>query len=285
MAVVLVKEQGHLRTGTIEYATLGESNRVFYVHTDSGLDDDGVVFAVAGNPSPGPDTIPPIGDSHPTRGGIYVKSLGARQVGEKIGIQWEVTVTYAKYEPLPWNSPPSYSFNFNSSEHIVDRDVEKGKAILNSAGCPYDPGVTAMRFEGVLSVQRNIFGWSIQQGITYTGAVNNDPFYGAPPGYCMAYITGSQQDVTIGDIVQRYWAVSYQFSFKTAEQWSPLNILDAGFTKKTKDGKLVPITIAGREPSTPVPLDGSGQPLGDGKDPVFNKIAVYKKLPFNALGV
>lgn len=86
-----------------------------------------------------------------------------------------------------------------------------------------------------------------------------------------------------------YYSVTYQFQFKNPsyEGWQPL-IADTGFCKLNTSNSpptLVPITIAGRELSTPAFLDGSGQPLAEDHDPYIFTYVAYPRVNFGSLGV
>ena len=275
-----VIEQTKLRAGRTELYSPGSSTRSFLVRfEDKTLDDTAALFH--------PD-IPVIRSAHPTRTGMILLSKDVRQADDVNGQAWEVTCTYGFGEPnlLPWQEPAVYSGGQQATEQIVDYDI-KGKPIRNSALCQFDPGLTATRFEYVLTVSRNELDFTPATPAAYVGAVNSTPFYGAQRGFCMCVgIPWQQQyyrDERTGRLT-RYYSVQYNFAFRNQFSWQP-RVLDAGFMQLNDSGTLVPITIAGREPSSAVPLDGNGKPLENPEtdDPTWLDFKVYPEVNFSAL--
>ncbi len=127
MAVVRVIEQSHLRTGSISLPPAADSVRIFLVYTSAATDDDSVAL-VAVDPTTSL-AIPSPRDPHPTRTWLFCTSIACRQVDEKAGRCWEVTVTYTlDWEHLPWNEPAVFSGSQNSVDRIADfprvKDIE-----------------------------------------------------------------------------------------------------------------------------------------------------------------
>jgi hypothetical protein len=288
MAVVKVTEQAHLRQGSISYNDPGDSQRVFQVECDSKYDDDGIVLFA----DDGTIAIPARFDEHPTRPQLRCGSKSCRQVDDKGGYFWEVLVNYSRLPPvlLPWEQNPVYSWSSNAIEVLVERDISTGKHIKNSAGCPFDPAPTVTKFDPILQVQRNELTFDESVAAYYGGTVNSGTFYGYAAGYvmCLPPTATTQEYVYENGDIQTYWAVTYQFQFRNSAfqtNWQ-LKLLDAGFLKKS-GSSLVPITIGGREPSSPVPLNGSGDVLSNPSSatPTFLDFTVYPSTDFSALGV
>jgi hypothetical protein len=283
MAIIKIREQAHLRTGSLAYGASGESVRVFLAYSDSSTDDEGSIFAVAGSSSPGPDILPQIGTSHPTRPTLYLQAYACRNTA-KDGLIWEITCAYSIFTPQPWNEPATYAWSTQTVEIVRDRDLKTGKAIVNSAGVPFEPALTAPYPTATLTVSQNLLSFNMFNYLPFVGAVNSEPYYGCPPGYVLCTgINPSESIANIGDTEQHYWQVSYQFAFNFLDGWQPL-VMDAGYTKLNDANKLVPITIAGREPSQPVPLK-NGKPIAAGDEPTFLRFNVYRSMPFSQLGV
>lgn len=279
-----VREQTHQRAGNCDMYTLGDATRVFaVVFPDSSYDDSAALFH--------PD-IPRLRTAHPSRVGLYLTNKSARQADDKNGCIWEVVCTYGPGSGAlaPWQEPMIRSWSSQSTEHIVERDIKTEKPIRNSAACPFDPGVTVPRAEGVLTCSRNELYFDFGRAIKYVDSVNSDVFYGAQPGFCRCVGVTAQEQVYQDEAGLRtmYSSVQYQFAFKNPDftSWQA-RILDAGFMKKSDSGALLPITLAGREPSAPVPLDGEGQPLANPEtdEPVWLTFTIYPEKPFLSLGV
>lgn len=278
-------EQAHLRTGTAELYGGGDAVRVFAVRAPNATNDESYALYHG--------SIPALRSLHPTRSYLWCSQKTARQADDKSGCIWEVLCNYtlAASEALPWNEPAVYAWGAQATEQIVEYDVVTAKPVRNSAGAPFDPGVSATRYEAVLTVSRNQTTYNESTALAYIGAVNNATFYGSPRGYCMCTgITAtSQTHVSEAGVKTPYWAVQFNFAFRNTSigyGWQP-KILDAGYCKKATSGALIPITIAGREPSSPVPLDGSGQPLAhpETDTPVWLDFKVYPEANFSALGI
>jgi hypothetical protein len=293
MAATHVIEQSHLRTGSADWQSYGDSVRVFGVATSVATDDDSVVL-FAEDPHTHL-TIPEILSPHPTRALMFCSNKSCRQVDDKAGRKWEVVCTYGLISNiLPWNQPVTYNWSQQSSEHIVDRTLDSTPVdIKNSAGRPFDPAITATRYEAVLQAVRNETEFDATTPLKYVGAVNSDTFKGASPGFCMCVgISASQQIYTSGVGAQTtYWQVTYNFAFRNQYSYQPI-VLDAGLSQISRSsGKLVNILDGqGREVSSPWPLDGEGHalPVEDDDTPAdfhFFQFKIYPAVAFGDLGL
>ena len=265
MAVVDVIEQSHLRAGTAPYNAPGTAVRVFLVKTNSKADGDGVVLSTTYTGADG-SVVPTLRDAHPTRTILRVAEKSARQADDKNGLIWEVTVTYQYLPPFyyPWDEPAITSWDASSVDTLFERDIDTGKHIKNSAGQPFDPAPTVLRYDSVLTVTKNLETFAESVIKTYGGTTNNATFKSHAQDYvmCVPPKVSDQLYTSPLGVITTYKAVTLQFLFRNPDigiSWQP-KLLDAGFCKLVS-GSLVPITIGGREPTTPVPLDGSGMPL------------------------
>ncbi len=270
------------RAGTAVLYTVGESTRSYLVRANNKTQDEAYALYHS--------DVPALRSGHPTRPYLWCSQKQARQADGNNGEFWEVTCSYTLNNGAlyPWNEPPVYSFSTNTTDVCCEFDLSNNKAIRNSAGCPFDPPVMATRYEATLQVTKNLLSFSAGVAMQYVGAVNSSDFYGAERGYCMCVGIPATSQTYIDEntnVRTPYWTVQYLFAFRNQFSWQP-KVLDAGFLKKTGDG-LVPITIGGREPSTPVPLNGSGEPLEDpdSDDPHYLDFKVYPEKNFNSLGV
>jgi len=276
------------RGGSCDAFTLGDSTRTFLVRLRDPLPSDKVPldesFALfhAG--------VPALRSAHPTRPGLFVLNKTASQATAPCGNLWIVTVSYspAPRADLPWNEPAIYSWGQQSTELVCDFDVVTNQPIMNSAKCPFDPAVTATRYEATLTVSKNVLGFNAAVPLAYVGAVNKSSFYGAAAGYCMCVGIPAQMQIYQNEQGGRtpYWSVSYQFSFRNTIPWQA-KVLDAGYME-LRDGKHVPCLLAGgREPTSPVPLDGEGKQVEDPENftPNYLDFKIYPEKNFYDLGV
>lgn len=282
MAVKAVIEQGDLRTGSKAVNSFGDSVRVFLVYCTTGLDDDSVTLYA----NDGTTSIPNLYDAHPTRLALYCSDVSCRWVDGAQGLICQVTATYSYIKPFryPWDEPQVGSWSTQDVEHPIDEDVDTGEAIVNSAGQPFDPAVEASRGDAVYVVSRNEL--DPPDYSAYIGTVNAGGFGPYPAGYAKLGISAQQQiytdDITGAETI--YYAMTYTVQCKNPNYpgWNA-HVLDAGFCKLGNDGQLITITIGGREPSSPVPLNGAGGVLGEDEEPVFLDFTTYPESDFDDL--
>jgi hypothetical protein len=117
--------------------------------------------------------------------------------------------------------------------------------------------------------------------------VNSVAFKGAAPGYSRVKIAYQEQiyiDDTTGAQTP-YFAVTYEFQFKNplGPGWQP-KVADSGYCKLV-GGNLQTILINGREPTTPPFLNGAGDQLAAGADPVLLNFTTQPSQDLNLLGL
>lgn len=125
--------------------------------------------------------------------------------------------------------------------------------------------------------------------LAYQDSLNSDIFWGAAPGQCKVMsITAQRQTKQLPDgSVVVYLRCTYQFQFRPF--WD-IQLLDKGnfYFAATSMADPTPARYAfqSRE-GQPIEglLDGNGQKLADGGNPVFLSIRPYRSLPFAALNL
>ncbi len=145
--------------------------------------------------------------------------------------------------------------------------------------------VTITRNEDITSDHPNI-------GIQFQDVVNSDYWFGQPPGVwkCQGVSAARQsKQLTINGIASLvpYLKVTYKFEARNYPYHDTL-ILDAGTFYLEDTGDVVKkkrqfLTDDGHP--TTGPLDGHGDKLGDGEDPVFLPFRFYKRKPYSLLAL
>ena len=177
MSVIKVTEQGHQRTAEIDFFTAGSIQRVFQVICSTGTDDFDTVIAASG--------IPAMLTVHPRNGNYSVSGYSVRWTSTD-GRTSEVIVHYTWNWNLvaPWELPVVYNASQSTYEQIVDKDLQTGENICNSANEPFDPALTATRYNWTLEAVKNYSSVpTFLAGVV--GRVNGSTFYGYPAGQVM----------------------------------------------------------------------------------------------------
>lgn len=292
MSVLHVIEQAAARSGGDAWNAAGSSERVFKVICSEGTDDESVVLNAVDPVTS--VSIPALLAPHPTRGALL--SCASRNVKwtDNFGRESEVSISYEWNWNmiLPWELPVIYNGSSTTYEQICDKDVSTGFSICNSAHEPFDPPVMATRENWTMEAIKSYNSMPTFVA-NVVGTVNSTSFYGFNAGYvkCVGAPFVQNQFVFEGATIH-YWTVTWSFAFNLNIPHQPV-ILDAGFKRLSSDGsKLITIIMPdGKEPSSPVPLDGSGQPLDmtdESGEPAalnFLNFSVYYTYDFNSLGV
>lgn len=180
--------------------------RVFQVMTDALVEDLWEIEPLFGNGTPGPDTIPEIGDAYPTASGSVVKSI-APETGDG-DYQYFVIVNYdtapsGGLEPVPTDQEWSVTTEVIEEEYVAEYDLGghagggslsipnqdnitasypalPGSAavrdIANSADDLFDPPVMTKRYLRVYNLQKYIATWDEDEVLERLGKLNSDTF-------------------------------------------------------------------------------------------------------------
>ena len=259
--------------------------RAFLVKTDDKYDSDDVARTALG--------LPAYAEAHPADATCYATTLSAKQKDET-PFAWVITVGYSSEREL--NEDPEadevlVSWSSEIYQEPVFEDVN-GAAIMNSAGDYFiDPTPTREAAHLIAKIRVNVASvpaWVL----SYQNAVNNSAI--TIGGLAIGAGLAKMQRLDIGERQRRGDYLFYEVSFEVhihRDGWR-LTPLDAGFRYlvsglpvQIKIDDTGAISTAGDEPTTPIPLDGTGQVL-TGPTPgtaVFADFQVYPELDFTAL--
>lgn len=241
------------------------------------------------------DDIPKKYQSHPVKPGMYVKNVSARMTGPQSA---EVRAFYgtagarggeeAPYENLDdaLSQPATWSWHGRQTTEQVDRDIN-GDPITNSSDESPDAPLTRPFSDRHLVIVRNEASFDAQVADSYCETVNADAFCGWPAGTALC-IEISAEACWQGP--QLYYKVTYEFLFRM-DGWKG-RFLDQGYrvkdatsasgykaiTIENDDGEQVPI-------QKPMNLDGEGNLLPDGDDPVWIEPELFATSVFANLGL
>lgn len=220
-------------------------------------------------------------------------------------LRWEVTVSYdsISIDPTkiatpnqtsgssqgggaksPEQKPPQYSWDFTRQARAISKDLD-GKAILNSAGDPFDPPIEIDDCRPILTVEQTLLTFDVNLAMQYYDTVNSDTFLGFSPGQAKC---NGRKGTSRFEENKFVWTVTTEIHFRR-DNWIPLEIIDRGF--HYLDG-TPPKKILFRDPTddqpmaTPQLLNGNGGigPIA-GTDAQFQQFRVFQSLPFAALGL
>jgi hypothetical protein len=187
----------------------------------------------------------------------------------------------------PLNKIPDVRFSFVTFQRPLEKDLESGKPIVNSAGTRFDPPVTYDESVLLLTFTRNEAVFNVALAAQYKDSVNSDTFLGFSPGWVKLANIGS---VRAFENNQLYYKTTYEFQIKyedpNAFDWQP-RAIDMGYLDKNGN----PIKPNGTD-KTPVPwpLNGAGLPLttAQAQDPTqyyYRRCVAYRALPFQPLNI
>lgn len=228
--------------------------RAFRLESDDKTDGPFTVGSTSG--------LPLIGTAHPEDSSAYCTEL---QVDNDEPWQgWKVTANYSDARELHPTDPAQdeikVSWDGEIYQESIIEDVD-GDAIVNSAGDYFiDPVPTREASHLIAKIRLSVIAvpsWVI----SYQNAVNNAAI--TIGGLAIDAGLAKVQRISVGEKEYRNGVGFYPFSYEVhihKDGWR-FRPLDAGF-REIVDGELVQIKDSNNdEPTTPVPLDGSGAPL------------------------
>lgn len=237
--------------------------------------------------------LPVIGSLYPSDATAYCHNITIENTEPWSG--WTATYEYSNERQLDSQEPGPgavaidetlVSFTSEIYKEVAWRD-ESGNAILNSAGDYFiDPPPerdTAQLIARISSHQLAIPTWIL----SYQDAVNSASCNIG--GLTVAAGLAKVMRIEVGEREKRFTINFYPLVLEIhirRDGWK-LRPLDAGFRQRDDNDELVQITNDGdgQQPTTPVPLDGSGKVLVDPtpENAVFQTFTIYPELPFNLL--
>jgi hypothetical protein len=198
---------------------------------------------------------------------------------------WIVTVDYGPYDPTqfpenPLNHPIKISWGENRFEQGVTEDIN-GDPVLNSAGDYFDPPITIDDSRPTLRIVRNERTYDPNYAKTWKDTLNADTFFGQPPNsWKMSTPLG---DLDYNPVCGFYYIVTYQFEFDP-ELWKK-KILDQGMRQIVGGVKTNMKDDDGGDLNAPLPLNGEGEKLVAGEDPVFLTFEIYQESDYSQLNL
>jgi hypothetical protein len=223
------------------------------------------------------------------------------------GSTWVVGVSYSPYDSSTFGSDPTLwpirvSYGSKDYEKLVEVDQD-GNAIRNSAGDRFETPVTVDDGRDLITVTRNepvsTFDPSLPR--LYRNTVNKSPWNGFETHAvkCNSVVTSDPQYDSNNRVW--YYTVTYVFEAmyldpdQSPQGWAKY-ILDQGYMQIDVDDdgfgytdptftKTKILTEKGEPITDPALLDGNGQRLGTGDDPVFLNFNVYRESEFNDLNL
>lgn len=263
--------------------------------------DDGPAIVKAASALPNLGDIYVIGNESDAGAYLTQRRVG-RLAGESNVYWWLVTDNYAnkdrekcleQAQEDPLKLPPKIRLSFAQFQREMVRDLT-GKPIANSAGEFFEPFPTVDDSRPVITVTRNEARDPTRNAIAYQDAVATDRVFGADAG--VAKMQSITCEVVYTKDCDPFFSVTYQLQFRR-EGWR-LVLLDQGHSvlvteeltneqgEKKNVVKLKVVRDAEDRPlNHPVLLDGSGQLLPPGEEPIPLEFQVLKELPFGPLSL
>jgi hypothetical protein len=203
-------------------------------------------------------------------------------------------------QDVPTLQLPEIETSFEKYQQVVYGvfDVKTGQLTPCRASNKqvFDPPPVKENSRLIITITRNedINSDHPAQSILYQDAVNSDTWWSQPPGTfkCQAITAQRQTKNTSKGTIIPYLRVTYKFEGRPYQQvpgdnWD-LVLLDAGTYYLNDIGGQPPVVQKLKfisDDGHPIThaLDGKGNPLPDGANPVWLTFRVYKRLPFGAL--
>ncbi|TWT57257.1 hypothetical protein KOR42_06150 [Thalassoglobus neptunius] len=207
--------------------------------------------------------LPSIGSLHDVYSACWCNSIDWQQQGNSA--EWTVTCNYSSERELnedPTAEPAEITWDGESYTEVVFVDIN-GDAIVNSAGDYFvDPTPTREKTHLIAKIKKNVSAlptWVLSyRDVVNSGAINID---GLPIGAKLAMIRrpliGPWQERN--DIPFRELTIDVHIH---PRGWK-LEPMDVGFREKDGSDRIQIKDGNDDEPTTPVPLDGSGNVLAN----------------------
>lgn len=288
MAITEIKEKLDGATAKLNQQRQANYSRVFQVICDDPRTRPGTALLAVGfeigqeykviDPNDGVTVLE-------SDDGAFVTSISCQLASAADdGCQWDVSVEYgpgggesAVFPANPVEHPIKISWGFAKHEVPVETDIDD-KPIVNSAGDFFDPAPTRDDSRPVLKIVRNELTYDPLLALDWKDRINEDSWYGFEPGTVKA--GEFPGELRFNAECGFYYEVSYEFEIQP-DGWVK-KLLDQGMrTLNATSGKLANVLDEkGHQVSSPVLLDGSGQKLASGADPVILEFNIYKTARF-----
>ena len=226
---------------------------------------------------------------HPSDPGMVVSNIAVDQTNERsrfadpnnpgnltvpnFGVDcfwWDVDITFGAWDPLehspdgnPVNQPVDFGFSWQVFEQpcdvAINPDTGKLVPVVNSAGDPFDPGVTKEQLKGVLKVAWNALTFNPASFFALGNCINEDNWNGFDP-YTIKFSPPNMPKRLWSQYLGRnYYRLEGEFCFNPNDMGWNARPIDRGFRARDGSGNLTKIFDAiGQPVSQPVLLDGNG---------------------------
>lgn len=187
--------------------------------------------------------------------------------------------------------------DLGNPDEDINPDYLIPRALLNSAGQPFDPVPTIEMCHLTLTIERNEAAFDQLKARKYKNVVNKDAWGVEGQNYAaglwlLKHITG--RAVYKGAF--KYARVRYEFwlapTVDEKDHWDNLDLLDQGLCRKGETGGPPrPIIVNGHPITQPALLDGVGVPLTPAQiadpavGPQFLRFKRYRREPFAPLNI
>lgn len=270
MSIVAVREKKRSAKKVLE-KSLREYTRVFEVESDITTEAAGVIIAA----------IPAVvGGFYPTDSGAACIGIEADQVEENLNC-WSVTANYssaypdpAKQDENPLLRPAVWKFGTRTISEAIEKDLED-QDIANSAFDPHLPPIEIERHIPVVNVTINHTLFVFAYVMEVIGSINSDVWFGFPVR--TVKVTGLDVSEKTENNINYY---EYNWTLEIEKNEWTLLVLDRGFNVLTGAGNKHVTDDHGNPSPNQVLLDGTGQQLADGADPVYSEFFVYPERSF-----
>lgn len=261
------------RDGSEDKLTSKRYVRVFRILCDSPTDGAAIVLAHPELPQRGSTWESVDADGVVTDADLdaFCVDRQARSNNADWPGEWIVTCNYAgRGDPLL--EPAEVEWSCTKYQVAMQKDWF-GIWVKNSAGDPFESGITRDKTRFVVTIRQNVLDWDPVDALDYIDTTNEGVFLfdKHPPGFAAGLCKISDMGAVAvwkEDLSEiHYWKRTAKVEIDI-DGWDAY-VLDAGFNKVV-DGRRVPIVFpGGAKPSSPVPLDNAGTPLGPAADPVY----------------
>jgi len=254
--------------------TVRRYTRVFRATTNSPTDNAATIKSYAGAPK--------IGMVYPWDWAAWCQGI---QVVAPHKTVWILTASYSSQREIsedPTADPPQFHWSTQQFQQVYHMD-RNGKAIVNSAGDPYDPPIEGDDSRISVTMSRNLAAvpaWIF----AYKDAVNSAQF--TIDGLGVAAEKAKIQRIDVAPVQTRNDIPFRPFSLTmTFAHTFDARPLDQGFRFKDGAERKAITNDDGSEPIAPVPLDGNGGVLDNPNlnNCVLNTHEIYNRLDFNNL--
>jgi len=211
--------------------------------------------------------------------------------------------------PKPWEQAPevyfgmevqdiplTYAYRWKDKDGTIHKEP---RHVLTSAGSPFDPPATYQAGFLIVNITTNVRGKYFDYTIieTYSNTVNDDDIVGAGIrlGEGDGFLRPIQAQVKYTDQSEQYWVVQYQIAVRGVANF--VSILDQDYRiidpsasslrRELRKSDIFSNVIKGSEDDgaleDPVKLDGEGNLLAEGEDPVYIGYLPYRSTDWTAL--